>query len=241
MPFPAVVRLEALIACQRQCCLCNERKHTRMQCHHIIQEADGGPDTFENCIPLCPDCHAEVQAFNPRHPFGGTPYHPSELKRRRDDWYAAVGERSKALAADLHRSPLRYPVSPALRGQAAFDYTHHDGFYRLGKGNSEFLTHWSRADDDSIHCYSDETNISIALVRKGGVLQDVKNASLLHYGSRVQTPLLNQIVVLENHAARYAAIKIIKIRDSSRQDDEDQLVFDYWILEDGTEDFSLVL
>lgn len=238
MPFPAAIRLEALIACQRQCCLCNERKHTRMQCHHIVQEADGGPDTFDNCIPLCPDCHAEVQAFNPRHPFGGTPYHPSELKRRRDDWYAAVAGRAQALATDLHRSPLKYPKSEGLRGQVKFNYTHHDGFYRLGKGNYEFLTHWSRASDQSIHCYSDRTNVSIALARKGAVLTDITQASLLHYGSRVQTPLLNQIVVFENHLARYAAIKVVKLQDGSRQDDEDLAVFDYWILEDGTEDFS---
>lgn len=238
MPFPSSVRLEALIACQRQCCLCNERKHTRMQCHHIIQEADGGPDTLENCIPLCPDCHAEVKAFDPRHPFGATPYYPSELKRRRDDWYAAIARRSQALATDLHRSPLKYPHNPLARGHVKCNYTHNDGFYRLGQGNYEFLTHWGRASDQSIHCYTDGTNVSIALARKGASLQSITRASLLHYGSRVQTPLLNQIVVLENHAARYAALKIVKLQDSSRDDDEDLLVFDYWIFEDGTEDFS---
>lgn len=241
MPFPSAIRLEALIACQRQCCLCNERKHTRIQCHHIIQEADGGPDTFDNCIPLCPDCHAEVQAFNPRHPFGGTPYHSSELKRRRDDWYAAVAGRSLALATDLHRSPLKYPKSEETRGQVKFNYTHHDGFYRLGKGNYEFLTHWSRGSDQAIHCCSDRTNVSIALARKGANLADITQASILHYGSRVQSPLLNQIVVLENHVARYAAIKVVRLQDSTRCDDEDLVVFDYSILEDGTEDFSNVI
>lgn len=241
MPFPTNVRLEALIACQRQCCLCNERKHTRMQCHHIIQEADDGPDAFENCIPLCPDCHAEVQAFNPRHPFGGTPYHPSELKCRRDDWYASVSRRSKELATALHRSPLNYPHSEHPQGRASFNYTHHNGFYRLGSGNYEFLTHWSKASDHSIHCYSDSTNVSVALATKGAKLKDVTQASHLHYGSRVQTPQLNQITVLENHMQRFAALEIIKVQDSSRENDEDLLVFDYWILQDGNEDFSVIL
>ncbi len=238
MPFPKSVRLEALIACQRQCCLCNERKHTRIQCHHIIQEADGGPDTYENCIPLCPDCHAEVQAFNPRHPFGGTPYDPAELRRRRDDWYSAIENRSKALAANLHRSPLKYPHSKATRGKVSFNYTHHDGFYRLGLGEYEFLSHWDRASDRSIHCYSDGTNVSVALARKGAELKDIDKASHLHFGSRVQMPQLSQIVVLENHAGRYAALRILQLQDSTRQHDEDLLVFEYWILEDGSEDFS---
>lgn len=241
MPFPLPVRLEALIKCQRHCCLCQQRKHTRIQCHHIVQEADGGPDTLDNCIPLCPDCHAEVLAFNPRHPFGGTPYHAGELKRRRDDWYATIARRTQSLTTDLHRSPALFPHSPASRGQAAFDYTWHDGFYRLGQGNSEFLTHWGRADDESIHCYRDGTNVSVALASKSSNLSDIQEASLLHFGSRAPTALLNQIVVMENHAGRYAAIKVLKVQDSSRSDAVDLLVFDYWVLDDGSEDFSTIV
>src|SRR5204863_4912147 len=129
VPFPLSVRLEALIVCQRHCCLCHQRKHTRLTCHHIVPEADKGPDTFDNCIPLCPDCHAEVMAFNPKHPSGSTPYHPEELRRRRDDWYASIKRRSQDLATDLQRSPLNYPNSRSLRGTVSFNYSHYDGFY----------------------------------------------------------------------------------------------------------------
>jgi hypothetical protein len=238
MGFPLNVRLDALIACQRQCCLCHERKHTRIQCHHIIQEADGGPDTFDNCIPLCPDCHAEVLAFNPKHPFGGTPYHPDELRRRRDDWYTTVRRKSDELATNLHRSPQSYPHNKSLQGQASFNYASHDGFYRLGEGNYEFLTHWSKRSDTTIYCYRDGTNSSIALAPKGACLQDIKDASLLDFTSRVRSPELNQIVILENHCGRYAAIKIVKIQDDSRSHETDLLKFDYWILENGSDDFS---
>ena len=238
MPFPLNVRLDALIACQRHCCLCHERKHTRIQCHHIIQEADGGPDIFENCIPLCPDCHAEVCAFNPKHPFGGTPYHPEELKRRRDDWYATVKRSSHELATNLHRSPSTHPHNKQPRGTASFDYSGHDGFYRLGEGNYEFLTHWTKRSDTTIYCYRDGTNSSIALAPKNSKLQDITDASLLDFSSRVRSPELDRFVVLENHCGRYAAIKIVKIQDDSRGHAADLLVFDYWILEDGSDDFS---
>ena len=241
MPFPLNVRLDALIACQRQCCLCHERKHTRMQCHHIIQEADNGPDIFENCIPLCPDCHAEVLAFNPKHPFGGTPYHPEELKRRRDDWYAAVNRTSIDLATQLHRSPAQYPHSKPSRGSVSFNYSHYDGFYRLGEGNCEFLTHWTKSSNWDIQCFRDNTNVSIALPPKNIRLQDIIDASLLHFASRIQRPQVGQFAVFENHRGRYAAVKILKIEDDTRNQPEDLLVFDYWILEDGSDDFSKIV
>jgi len=238
MPFPLNVRLEALVACQRQCCLCHERKHTRIQCHHIIPEAENGPDSFDNCIPLCPDCHAEVMAFNSKHPFGGTPYHPQELKRRRDDWYAVVNRRWHELATHLHRSPLNYPHNKSSRGTVSFNYSHYDGFYRLGEGTHEFLTHWTKSSDWNIQCYRDRTNVSVALAPKNIRLQDITDASLLHFESRVQRPQLGQFVVFENHLSRYAAAKILKIQDDTRGPAEDLLVFDYWILEDGSDDFS---
>ena len=57
--------------------------------HHIIQEADGGPNTLENAIALCLSCHAEAGHFNSRHPLG-TKYSPKELRRHRAVWWAAI-------------------------------------------------------------------------------------------------------------------------------------------------------
>ncbi len=91
-----------MVACERYCCLCHAFKGTKIECHHIEQAADGGPDTFENCIPLCFDCHAEVEAYNPKHP-KGTKYSANELKQRRDAWYQEV----------KNRRTLRDPVRPS--------------------------------------------------------------------------------------------------------------------------------
>lgn len=59
--------------------------------HHIVQEADGGPNTIENAIVLCLRCHSEAGHFNARHPIG-TKYSPSELVRHRDQFWAAVAD-----------------------------------------------------------------------------------------------------------------------------------------------------
>ncbi len=41
-----------------------------MEIHHIVPRSEGGDDSEENSIPLCLDCHADVMAYNPKHPKG---------------------------------------------------------------------------------------------------------------------------------------------------------------------------
>jgi hypothetical protein len=60
-----------------------------MELHHIDEKAKGGPNTFENCIPLCFECHADVGHYNDDHP-KGTKYSPKELLAHRDNWYEKV-------------------------------------------------------------------------------------------------------------------------------------------------------
>jgi hypothetical protein len=101
MPFPNKVKEDAMFACKRCCCLCHKLKHTKMECHHIVLESDGGDNTFENCIPLCFECHGEVGAYNPKHS-KGTKYTPKELRRRRDEWYEKAKNASPTLLDARH-------------------------------------------------------------------------------------------------------------------------------------------
>lgn len=239
MPFPRAVRIQALIACQRFCCLCQKRKHTRIACHHIDQNAHGGADTFENCIPLCPDCHAEVKAFDPQHHPGMTSYSKDELLKRRDDWYEVILRRTKDLECNLTTSRANYPRSDSLEGVIEFDYSNDDGRYLIGHGKNEFLTNWSGAGRTSIHSYTDGTNISVALAAPRITLAELSNAESLDFSSRVRTPKLGEILILENHHCRYAAIKVIELKSRSHRDDFDFAKMRYWILDDGSSDFTV--
>jgi hypothetical protein len=58
-----------------------------MEIHHIVPRSEGGKDTEENGIPLCFDCHAEVAAYNPRHPKGRC-FSQSELRKHKEQWFA---------------------------------------------------------------------------------------------------------------------------------------------------------
>ena len=128
MPFSLKIREEALVACGRHCCLCHKYSGTKMQVHHIKQEAQGGSNDLENAIPLCLDCHAEVQAYNPDHPIG-TPFSESQLKRLRDNWYTKVAD------------------SPAITGAENFIEQDTITFFKLNEYLPNATLEWLRAFD----------------------------------------------------------------------------------------------
>jgi len=89
MGFSRIVKAQALAASARHCCSCHQWKGRNIEVHHIIQESKGGPNSFENAIPLCFDCHANAGHYNVDHP-KGIKYSPEELRLSRDNWYKLV-------------------------------------------------------------------------------------------------------------------------------------------------------
>jgi hypothetical protein len=64
-----------------------------MHIHHIIAEAENGPGTYENGIPVCLDCHAEIESRSNM----GRRFTPDELQQHRDRWFQTVRERPEVL------------------------------------------------------------------------------------------------------------------------------------------------
>lgn len=89
MSFPPKVKEDVMVACSRHCSLCHKFCGIKIEIHHIRPRASGGPDTFENAIPLCFDCHADMRTYDALHP-KGTKYSENELVRLRDIWYKKV-------------------------------------------------------------------------------------------------------------------------------------------------------
>lgn len=86
MPFSQTIKEEALLRSKRHCCLCHKFGSRNVNVHHMLQEAAGGPNTLDNAIVLCLDCHADVGHYNPQHPLG-VKYQIDELKKHRDNWW----------------------------------------------------------------------------------------------------------------------------------------------------------
>jgi len=80
-----------LIACHRRCCICHRFCGFKMELHHIEQRSKSKNDSIDNAIPLCFECHAEVQLYNDDHP-RGRKYHPKELLGHKQQWLAICKE-----------------------------------------------------------------------------------------------------------------------------------------------------
>src|SRR6266516_5410799 len=93
MGFPPDVRRETLVLSARHCCVCHRYKGVRIEVHHIEPEADGGPNTLDNAIVLCFDCHADAGHYNPRHA-RGTKFSREELRAAKEEWFRIVREGS---------------------------------------------------------------------------------------------------------------------------------------------------
>jgi len=94
MSFPKDVVDVVLVASGRCCCICHKFCGVRIETHHIRPKSKGGDDSFENCIPLCFDCHAEVEHYNDQHP-RRRKFSESELQKHRDAWFSKVEELNK--------------------------------------------------------------------------------------------------------------------------------------------------
>jgi hypothetical protein len=72
-----------------------------MELNHIVSVAQGGQWTFENSIPLCFDCHAEVGHYNVEHP-KGLKFTPKELREHRDRWFRKIQQSGASVAMEAH-------------------------------------------------------------------------------------------------------------------------------------------
>ena len=81
MAFSENLKLTVRKMAAFRCCRCHE---IGVDIHHIIPQAEGGPDTIDNSAPLCQNCHDR---------FGANPEKRKEIRQMRDWWYEVVKEK----------------------------------------------------------------------------------------------------------------------------------------------------
>lgn len=91
LSFSEEDKIKCLLWCNRHCCLCGKQCGNNIEIAHIIPKANRNiPQnkiiSMDNAIPLCFNCHAEIDRYNVRHPRGNK-YREEELKRRRNQIY----------------------------------------------------------------------------------------------------------------------------------------------------------
>jgi hypothetical protein len=84
MPFSESLKTDIRRRSDMCCCLCH---NIGVEIHHIIPEANGGPDIEENAAPLCPTCHET---------YGANPTKRKFIREARDNWLEVCAQRFSA-------------------------------------------------------------------------------------------------------------------------------------------------
>ena len=130
-------------------------------------------------------------------------------------------------------------VSPAPNGRVTFDYSNNDGRYCIGSGVLMFETYWSKSSDNNIILLNDPSSIkTVAVVKDGVDISEIADARIYDGSSRTRRPNIGQVAVIQNMNGFWAAVKIQRIRDDTRNDAWDEVSFDYIIQTNGTPCFS---
>ncbi len=122
-------------------------------------------------------------------------------------------------------------------GTVSFNYNKNNKKYTFGRNDYEFETQWSTASDTSIHIYGRTPTIKkLSIVTDKANISDISDASNYEYTEN-ETPQKGDIVLLKNKYGNYAALKILSIKDRSRNDDIDEVTVEYVLNTGGCSDF----
>lgn len=85
MPFSDALRESVKDQCHFTCCWCRNNQF-KVEVHHIIPQAEGGPDTEDNAAALCSNCHTL---------YGANAELRKEIRLRRNQWYFLCQQATK--------------------------------------------------------------------------------------------------------------------------------------------------
>ena len=129
-------------------------------------------------------------------------------------------------------------ASPDPRGCVTFDYSNNNGRYCIGSGEYMFVIKWSKSSDYDIQLLNHPSSIRIvAIARDIREIEEIADARTYDGSSNIRRPKIAEVAVLQNANGYWAAIRILSIRDDTRNDDRDEVSFDYVIQTNGSPSF----
>jgi len=108
--FPDAAVAQLLADCKRHCCVCFKWCGTKMHLHHIHARADGGADDIENAIPVCLDCHAEIESRTNM----GRQFTRAELHEHKRRWLEICREQPAVLIQANRATAVAGPLEALL-------------------------------------------------------------------------------------------------------------------------------
>lgn len=119
----------------------------------------------------------------------------------------------------------------------SFDYSTHNGTVEMSNGKIAFNVKFSKASDTSIYVYNDGGSYQLARVKNSN-RGDILEFDNYDSSSRVYNIRKGEVVLFRNMQGDVLAIRIINIKDDSRNDDQDLVQYIYTIYPNGDEIIS---
>jgi hypothetical protein len=110
MAFPEAAVAQLLADCKRHCCVCFRWCGSKMHLHHIIPRAQDGPDVIDNAIPVCLDCHAEIESRGNM----GRQFSQAELREHKRRWLEICHDRPEVLIQTNRAASASGPLESLL-------------------------------------------------------------------------------------------------------------------------------
>jgi hypothetical protein len=128
-------------------------------------------------------------------------------------------------------------ASKRNKGTVSFNFNKNGKKYEFGSDATHFEIEWSSSDANSIQAYGRTPSVrKVAVVSDKASISDISDASSYEYTDH-ERPQKGEILLLKNRFNNYAALKIIDIKDRSRDSDVDELTIEYVINPEGITDF----
>jgi tetratricopeptide (TPR) repeat protein len=170
-PIPTDVRNKVLVDAMHRCCLCPEHQEV-VDLHHVVPISEGGPNTEDNLMAICPTCHAKIHRIR-------IDYTVDQLRMYKERWtrLCALGlplDLRMAQAFDVTRPPAPLHVPPGIppppTPYVAHPYPAQEHFTGREPERAD-LTHW----------LADPAHPTLAVVAIGGMGKSALAWHWLHH------------------------------------------------------------
>jgi tetratricopeptide (TPR) repeat protein len=157
-----------------RCCLCPEHPDVT-DLHHIVFLGEGGPNTLDNLMVVCPTCHAKIHRIRQR-------YTKEQLRMYKERWVHLCGlglplDVRMAQASD-YRNP---PLPPGMPAPPAAYFAHPYPLQQNFTGRvreRKMLTEWLTKDNRPLFAYVALGGMGKSAVTWAWVQRDVLGLSL---------------------------------------------------------------
>ena len=171
-----------------------------------------------------------------RKPIGELINNITDLTLTKDGLTPRLRRPQKILNKQAPDKPLNFDeinkkyFSEERMGKIVFNYSNNNGVYTIGENEFRFDTQWSKASKEYIHFYNDQPSIKSVRLAKDKVNLEKIDPNKYDSSSRARTAGVNQIAIFENVYGKFLTAKILALKDDSRGDPVDEIIFEYKIL-----------